>query len=282
MKAVIFNALRSSCALIFACVTLLVNNSDIPEKDNYLEPVSTTTYTLVDAFFHGQGITTDGEYYYFSSNIGLLKTELDGETVVEQNLIALPSELMLLGCNHIGGISYYDGKIYATTEDSGSFEHLYMIAFSAHTLEPLYSKALPLENHENGAPWCAADSEKGVIYSARRDRFVELNAYDPNTLELLCTIPVTGEPHKIQGGEVYDGVLYCSASRGNQEIFAVNLSTGEARVVLERNLNDGAEGEGLTVLKGEDGAFFRVLDIATLRLGSNLRSYAFEPDLVEW
>lgn len=165
-------------------MALLVTNSDIPKKESFLEPLNTTAYILVDAFFHGQGITTDGAYYYFSSNLGLVKTELDGETVVEQNSLALPAELILKGCNHIGGISYYDGRIFATTEDSGSFEQLYMLAFDCDTLEPLYyTRLCRSKTTKTAPPRCAADSERGVIYSARRDRFDELNAYDPASVE---------------------------------------------------------------------------------------------------
>ena len=267
---------------MLAGIMLLVTNSDIPEHAEYIEPVSTETFVVADAYMRCQGITTDGEYYYFSGNTCLTKTELDGVTVVEQNMLAIPAELVLKGCSHIGGITYYAGRIYATAEDSGKFENLYMIAYDCHTLKPVKFKALPLENHENGAPWCAADKENGVIYSARRDSFEELNVYDAETMELLRTLPVTGKPHKIQGGEVYDGILYCSASRQNKAIFAVNLETGESQIVFERMLNDDAEGEGLTILPGEDGAFFRILDIATVRLGVNLRSYSFDPDTLVW
>lgn len=276
------NFIRKVTAVLFGFLFTVIADSEQPVKENYIEPVSTVRYILADAYFHAQGITTDGEYYYFSSNTGLLKTELDAETVVKLNPLAIPAKLMLEGCNHLGGISYYNGKIYATTEDSGRFNHLYLIAYDSETLKAVNYKALPLEKHENGAPWCAVDKETGIVYSARRDRFEELNAYNADTLEYMYSVPVTGQPHKIQGGEIYNGILYCSASRQNQAVFAVELSSGKGKLLFERNLADGAEGEGLTILPGEDGAFFRILDIPPLRLGVNLRSYAFDPETIDF
>lgn len=276
------NFIRKVTAVVFGFLFAVIADSEQPVKENYIEPVSTVRYILADAYFHAQGITTDGEYYYFSSNTGLLKTELDAETMVKLNPLAIPARLMLEGCDHLGGISYYNGKIYATTEDSGRFNHLYLIAYDCETLKAVNYKALPLEKHENGAPWCAVDKETGIVYSARRDRFEELNAYNADTLEYMYSVPVTGQPHKIQGGEIYNGILYCSASRQNQAVFAVELSSGKGKLLFERNLADGAEGEGLTILPGEDGAFFRILDIPPLRLGVNLRSYAFNPESIDF
>ncbi len=275
MLNAVIKVLKAPFFLLLVIVPLIVNNGDLPQKENFLEPQSTQTYVLLDALFRAQGVTDDGEYFYFSWNYGLLKTELDGETVVCQNLIAIPWALLKLGCKHIGGITYYDGKIYVTIEDSKVFQNLYMARYDADTLKLIDYKALPLEHHENGAPWCAANPDAGVIYSARRDNLEELNVYDPETMEFLGTVPLHADfnVHKVQGGDMYDGTLYLSVSRDQHAVFSVDVSTGEVKVAFERHLVDGSEGEGMTVLPMEDGSLFHVLDIASVKLGVHFRHY---------
>lgn len=282
MRMMLINFFRKFFSIVFVFVTLIVNNADTPQKEEFIEPVETETFILMDALMHGQGITTDGEYYYFSSICGLIKTKLDGGTRVAQNTVAIPLELMLKGCDHIGGISYMNGYVYASVEDSKVFQNLYLIKYDAKTLKAVQYQAMPTEKHPQGAPWCVADKENNVIYSARQDHFEELNVYDADTLEYLYSMPVSGQPHKIQGGEIYNGVLYCSASRQNGAVFAINLKTGEGKLIMERALNDDAEGEGMTIVTDESGVYFVMLDVATVRLGVNMRKYAFDPDSIEW
>lgn len=275
----VFRTISLVLSLIFTFVLYI---GEIEQKEDYYEPISVQRFGFLDGLMRCQGITTDGNFYYFSMNYGLTKTELDGTTVVKQNLIAIPSELLKLGCKHIGGITYSDEKIYVTIEDSKVFENLYLAVFDANTLELIKYKAMPNEHHENGAPWCVADTENGYLYSARRDHIEELVVYDINTLEFIKTIKLSGTAHKIQGGEIYKGVLYLSASRQAQSIFAVKISTGEVQRVLDRNLVDGTEGEGMTIFPTPDGALFHVLDIGSIRVGTNLRHYAFDEDSIKW
>ena len=262
--------------------SIVLSNAETHQKDNYYEPVGVQSFVLFDGLMRCQGITTDGSHYYFSMNYGLTKTEMDATTVVKQNLIAIPSELLKLGCKHIGGISYADGKIFVTIEDSKVFKHLYLAVFDAETLELIKYKALPTEYHENGAPWCVADAENGTIYSARRDHIEELVVYDMDTLEFVKTIKLDGTAHKIQGGEMYQGILYLSASREMQSVFAIKVSTGEVQRVLDRNLVDGTEGEDMTILPTADGALFHILDIGSVRVGTHLRHYAFDVHSIKW
>lgn len=280
MLNTVLRILKAPFFLLIALTVIYVNNGDLPAKEDFLEPQSTQTFALLDALFRAQGVTDDGEYFYFSWNYGLMKTEQDGETVVRQNLCAIPFDLLKLGCKHIGGITYYNGKVYATIEDSKVFKHLYMARYDAETLKLIDYKALPLEHHENGAPWCVANPDEGVIYSARRDRLEELNVYDAETMEFLRTVPLTSDfpVHKVQGGDMYNGTLYLSVSRDKHAVFSVDVSTGEVKIAFERNLADGSEGEGMTVLPMDDGSLFHVLDIAKIKLGVHLRHYT--PDVV--
>lgn len=280
MSNIIMRMIKAPLILLMTLTIMIVNNGDLPAKEDFLEPHSTQTFVYLDALQRAQGVTNDGEYFYFSWNYGLIKTELDGDTVVCKNPLAIPFELLKLGCKHIGGITHYDGKIYATIEDSKVFENLYMARYDAETLKLIDYKALPLEYHENGAPWCVANPDEGVIYSARRDNIEELNVYDSETMEFIETVPLISSfpVHKVQGGEMYEGILYLSVSRDRHAVFAVDILTGEVRTAFERNLADGSEGEGITILPMDDGTLFHVLDIANIRLGVHFRHYT--PDVI--
>ncbi|HZK39429.1 MAG TPA: hypothetical protein VFD23_04680 [Clostridia bacterium] len=269
-------------ALLNALFLLMSDWNEGPPKPDYLEPVSVTSYTLMDVVLRAQGMANDGENFYFSGNFGLIKTDLDVLTVQKANYLAIPPKLLVVGCKHIGGITYYDGKIYAPIEDSKVFENLYICTYDAKTLKFIAAYPLPLEKHENGVPWCVADPDKGYIYSARRDHITSINVYDATTMEFVKTIELNAPVHKVQGGDMYRGVLYLSISRDDQAVFAIKLETGEVQKAFARNLADGAEGEGMTILPTPDGALFHVQDLAKDFLAGHVRHYAFDVDSIDW
>lgn len=278
----IFTVIKSYTALLFAILFLISDACEYPPRENFYEPVRTQYFALTDALVRAQGVTTDGESYYFSSNYFLIKTNLDGETVTARNMTAIPLELQKLGCKHIGGITYYEGKIYAPIEDSKVFEHLYIGVYDAETLKMLNFYPLATELQENGVPWCVADPENGYLYTARRDHIVDINVFDINTMEYLRQIHLNDSVHKVQGGEMYQGILYLSVSREEQAVFAVNLETGQVQKAFARNLDENSEGEGMTILPTEDGALFHILDIGSIFVVAHFRHYAFDVDSLVW
>lgn len=175
-----------------------------------------------------------------------------------------------------------NGYVYGTTEDSGKFNHLYLLKFDCETLDCVAYKELPYEYQENGAPWCVADKDNNVIYTARRDHISQLNVFDSDTLEFKGTWDFNGELHKVQGGDIYQGVLYLTINRDGQTVFAVNLESGESGIAFKRNLNEGSEGEDITILPMSDGSLFHTLDIGKPRVGVHLRHYAFDPTSIQW
>jgi len=273
--------IRRVCAGITVLLALAVARFYPAPPPDYHGDAGVKSFVLFDALTRAQGVTTDGEYFYFSWNYGITKTNLAGDRVVRRNLLAIPPALLLKGVDHFGGISHYDGKLYCALEDSKVFENLYIAVYDACTLRLIQYKAVPLEAHEFGIPWCAADPDTGLVYSARRDHFTELNIYDPDTLEPVGTLSLDAPVHKIQGGEVHNGVLYAAASGEGQAIFAIHLATGRVQTVFVRNV-PGGKGQGMTILPMEGGAFFHVLDEDKARLSIHLRSYVFDPATLAW
>ena len=238
------------------------------------ELIDTDTFVFDQAFVMGQGITTDGEYFYTSGSLAavnttaLAKFTVDGMELKKARLNPLPDVCKKRGNNHIGGISYYNGKIYASVE-GGETQWACIVVFDADTLKPtgeIYD--LPNEKYEDGVPWCAVDPATGYLYASMWDDAKIIYVYDVNNgMALVKELKLTGLGiiDRIQGGEFLDGTLYLSHDikrNGNfKRIESVNVETGEVKVVAERDVgSENVEAEGMTFTKTADGAVMHVLD----------------------
>ena len=238
------------------------------------ELIGTDTFVFDQAFVMGQGITTDGEYYYTSGSLAavnttaLAKFTVDGMELKKARLNPLPTVCEKRGNNHIGGISYYNGKIYASVE-GGETQWACIVVFDADTLKPtgeIYD--LPNEKYDDGVPWCAVDPDTGYLYASMWDDAKIIYVYDVNNgMALVKELKLTGLGiiDRIQGGEFLDGTLYLSHDikhNGNfKRIESVNVETGEVKVVAERDVgSENVEAEGMTFTKTADGAVMHVLD----------------------
>ncbi len=248
--------------------------------------VSSHTFVFEKALLMGQGITTDGEYYYTSGSItalnltALAKFTFDDMTMVESNVNPLPEKCTDRGNNHIGGISYYNGKIYASVE-GGDECYACIVVFDCETLEPtgeVYD--LPNELYDDGVPWCAVDTETGYLYASKWTNIETIRVYDINdSMKHIRDIDLEGieKIHRIQGGEFYKGKLYLSEDIENngtiKNILSVDVRTGEVKLAAERDVGgDNIEAEGLTFCEDENGAVMHVLDYNKV-IGITVRHY---------
>lgn len=260
--------------LTYPLLILTLITSPVVQSTDSAELVSTDTFVFEKALLMGQGITTDGEYYYTSGSIaalnltGLAKFTADDMEIVKSRVNPLPKECSRRGNNHIGGISYYNGKIYAPVE-GGDEVYACIVVFDCETLKPT-GEVYDLHNelYDDGVPWCAVDPETGYLYASKWSNAKTIYAYDINdSMKQVREIPVKGlsELHRIQGGEFYNGTLYLSndtEDEGNfKNILSVNVETGEVAVAAKRDLGgENIEAEGLTFRPSDDGAVMHVLD----------------------
>ncbi len=244
-------------------------------------PYESNTKTVgIETLKRSQGVTTDGESWIFSGNKQLTKVSLDGETVLASNKKAL-KEFEQYGSDHIGGISYYNGMIYASVEDGDSFSYPIVAVYDSETLEFTGKyKLISADMLFRGCPWVCCDAERGVFYVGNSRDAVEIYAFDLETMEYVKTIPLSSEIFKIQGAEMYDGFMLAATNDATRAVYKVNIETGEYikmfdRIMYEPKLIDnfGGEGEDITVLPMEDGTLFHALDIGALFIDSNLRHY---------
>lgn len=223
------------------------------------------------AVIAGQGITTDGEYYYTSGSLtglglaGLAKWDAETMELIVKNTDPIPEYYKdLYGSDHVGGISYYDGKIYAAVENKAEDFPL-IVTYDAETLEELEIFKLPKENLPDGIPWCAVDADNGYLYCSPFNETDYILAFHLDTMEFSHIIGLNKTIYRIQGGEVYEGVLYLSydvANSNNDKVLTVDIGTGEVNSLCTRSLPSAAgnEAEGLTVFPMEDGSLIHVLD----------------------
>ncbi len=260
--------------IMLPLIILTLITSPVAVSTDSAELISKNMLVADQALMAGQGITTDGEYFYTSGAIAALKFNMLAKFTVEDMTYVtsvvnpLPEVCKDRGNDHIGGISYYNGKIYASVEgpDEG---YPCIVVFDCETLEAtgeVYD--LPLEIYDDGVPWCAVDKNTGYLYASRWSDAETVYCYDiNNSMALVKEIPLTGLGviDRIQGGEFYDGFLYLSNDihdNGNiKNILKLDVSTGEVTLFAERDVGgDNVEAEGMTFLETADGAVMHVLD----------------------
>ena len=248
--------------------------------------VSSHTFVFEKALLMGQGIATDGEYYYTSGALAginltaLAKFTFDDMTMVDSNINPLPKKCMDRGNNHIGGISVYNGKIYASVE-GGDEVYACIVVFDCETLEAtgeVYD--LPNELYDDGVPWCCVDTKTGYLYASKWNDIETIYVYDTNnSMSLVREIDLKGmeKISRIQGGEFYKGTLYLSEDiKDNgtiKNILAVDVKTGEVTLAAERDVGgDNIEAEGITFWEDSNGAVMHVLDYNKV-IGITVRHY---------
>lgn len=248
--------------------------------------VSSHIFASEKSLLMGQGITNDGEYYYTSGSItalnftALAKFTLDDMKMVDSKINPLPKECSKRGNNHIGGISYYNGKLYTSVE-GGDEVYACIVVFDCETLEAtgeVYN--LPNELYGDGVPWCAVDTETGYLYASKWNDIETIYVYDINdSMKPVREIDLKGmeKISRIQGGEFYNGTLYLSEDvKDNgtiKNILAVDVKSGKVTLAAERDVgHDNIEAEGMTFWKDADGAVMHVLDYNKV-IGITVRHY---------
>ncbi len=242
-----------------------------PKNSVEVELLKEEKLVFTDAMYAGQGITTDGEYFYTSGSLtalgiaGLAKWDAKTMECVATNADAIPADYKeFYGCDHVGGISYYNGKIYAAVENEAEDFHL-VITYDCETLELIDIYVVEPDNLPDGIPWCAVDAQNGYLYCSPFHDVERILAFDLETMEFSHFIELSRTVTRIQGGEVYDGLLYLSYDAENSNtdyILTVDIETGDVETLCSRTVPSmaGNEAEGVTVFPMDDGSLIHVLD----------------------
>lgn len=266
-------------AVLITCLLDIGVATTTPETDL----IKTDKVYLEKAMVTGQGITTDGEYYYTSGSMtalkmtGLAKWKAEDFSLVASRLGVVPEECSeSYGSNHVGGISYYNGLIYASVENKGK-NHPLVVTYDCETLQVVDVYDMPIEVLPNGIPWCAVDAEKGLLYCSPFRDVEKIAAFDLDTMEFSHYINLTQGITRIQGGEVYAGKLYLSIDNkdNTDSVYTVDVNTGDTQLLFDRTLPGvaGNESEGMTVYPMADGSLYHIIDYDKA-VGIYIRHYA--------
>ncbi|MBQ4626851.1 MAG: PQQ-like beta-propeller repeat protein [Clostridia bacterium] len=273
-------ALNKIISLLFAAVllplTLLTHGLDLIPTGERPEEAKTNIVGL-GAYFRSQGITTDGETFYFSSKTTLIRTESDAKTLVNANYSAIPDELSeSYGIAHIGGLSYYDGKIYAGLEDSKVWDYPIVGVYDAETLELIDYYILDDEAVTRGLPWVCVDGKTGLLYCTDHSKNpTKLLVYDTaNKMAFVKEVALESSPYAIQGAEIYDGIIYAATNDDTQAVYMINPESGDVEKLFDRNLIAPSEGEGMTVMIKDGKPVIAAMDMGPLFINAFVREYS--------
>ena len=271
-------AINKILSLIFAVIlvpfSVLTHGIDLISANDRTD-YERTNVVGIGAYFRSQGIATDGETLYFSSKTTLIRTESDARTLVNANYFAIPDELKELGIAHIGGMSYYNGYIYAGLEDSKVWDYPIVGVFDAVTLELVEYYVMDAELITRGLPWVCINPDNGYLYCTDHSKNpTKLLVYDTaNDMNFVKSVALEESPYAIQGAEFFDGALYAATNDDTQAIYKINPDTGKTEKVLDRNLTSGSEGEGMTFMIKDGNPVIVAMDMGPLFINAFVREY---------
>ncbi len=263
-------------AVIFIPFSALTHGIDLLSQGERTD-AKKTNVVGIGAYFRSQGLTADGENLYFSSKTTLICTASDARTLVNANYSAIPQELKELGIAHIGGLSCYNGKIYAGLEDSKVWDYPIVGVYDANTLELVEYYILDAEKITRGLPWVCVDGETGLLYCTDHSKNpTKLLVYDTaKGMEFVEEVALESSPYAIQGAEILDGMIYAATNDDTQAIYKINPDSGEVEKVIDRNLTSGSEGEGMTFMIKDGKAVLIAMDMGPLFINAFIREYNF-------
>lgn len=260
-----------------AAIGALFTGTPTVEQGN-IKLVNEYSYSLDDGISLGQGITTDGTYFYgfgalkVAGYCGIAKIDAKTGEIVNNSEYCIPKDIMLKGYTHFGDGSYYEGRLYIACEDIG-FRNPAVFVYDAETLEFIEYRQVP-ENVLKDAhlPWCVVNN--GVVYMSEFDNVDEIKMLRLSDFSYIGSIKLDMTLQHVQGGDIYGGTLYLSSNDGNKvkPTYAVDLATGSTKVSFVRGTGKtDTEAEGLAVYPFEDGSLFHIIDVGA---SVSLRSYA--------
>jgi len=196
--------------------------------------------------FGGQGITYgSGHWYYSATWWEFHPKQLPYRLWREGYLYKYDEEFRPLGHNyfpyreeydHIGGLQFWNGNIWAALEDVTYTRP--RVAIFKEDLSADLCVDLP---HQRGCPWVTLD-EGGQLYSSEFDPCDTILVYWPSLPEatLLQEIPLSHTLHNVQGGCWYRGSLYLSCDDEGKGIYRVS-ERGEVHHLVDTGIDTEME-----------------------------------------
>ena len=230
--------------------------------------VGHTDFASAVGAIRSQGVTTDGQQWWFSWQGGLSRANNAYNTILASP-IAIPPALAAAGSNHIGDIDFDRGRLIAPIEDGhlagvGSgpeYQHPWLVFYNAKTLLPTGARyELPQSLQRDGVPWVAVDHAHHLAITAEWDNTKVLNFWAiDNGMHLVRQLPLARTVGRIQGAKVLGDWLYAARDDDLKSVVRINLSTGAVEDLYQ--FRYVGEQEGIAIRHTADDALLHVLVI---------------------
>jgi hypothetical protein len=227
--------------------------------DAQTAPTATLTSEQKLSLFTNQGIARVRGGWILSANNTLARVDDKLHTKVVRQL-AIPNQLRVKGYGHIGDIDVVGKYIYAPLEQADYERGEQMTArYDLATLK--FVDAVVLAQHENS--FVTVDPATMTAYSLDRFGGDALLRYDVRAgWKPLAPLPMSRFVDKVQGADVAAGAIWLSTSDPTNELYGVELSTGQVDDLGSAG-HVGGEGEGIDATKLRSGRLHALtIDVA--------------------
>lgn len=217
--------------------------------------------------YRSQGIATNGREWFFSWEYGLERTDeafnsLQRNSSYSSNgdlVPGIPDALFSAGLDHIGGIDYHNGIIYASLDTTSGYGNGHVALFNADDLS--YAGVVyeligaPSNPHDDVASWVAVDRQGKHGYGKEWQAGNTINVYDLPGWTFSHTLTMDASLENIQGGKVWGQWLYMSSNNETRSVYRVNLVSGHVEELFQLPKPAGSlEVEGIALRQSNDGA----------------------------
>lgn len=238
-------------------------------------------WTGLNALERGQGVATDGTYFYYAGPGGMVKATVANDSEVASSMAPIPWGLSeTYGSDHIGDVESYGGYVIAPIEDGGSgYQHPLLALYNASDLSYTGRYVqLPLAQMPGGVPWVAVDAAAGLVYTAPWDQDAaqgtnKLVAYSLNdllnlpagsTLPVVKTVTLSQPLSRIQGAAMWQGKLYASVDDSAKSVYSIDTGSGQVAYEFHQDVESGDEVQGIAAWDfGPSGGQLHIVNVGS-------------------
>ncbi|WP_266734366.1 hypothetical protein [Streptomyces sp. NBC_00378] len=275
---------RMAAGAMLAVATLIGSAASPAMAAAWTRTADYQRWTGFNALERGQGVATDGMYFYYAGPGGMVKATVANDSEVASSAFPIPLELSRkYGSDHIGDVEYYGGYVVAPIEDGDGYQHPLLALYKASDLSYTGRYVqLPLEQMPGGVPWVAVDAASGLLYTAPwtqdaaqgTNRLVAYSLDDLLTLPAGSALPVVktvtlSQPlSRIQGAAMWQGRLYASVDDSAKSVYSIDTVSGGVSYEFHQDVEAGDEVQGLAAWDfGSSGGQLHIVHV-----GSGLNS----------
>jgi hypothetical protein len=210
-----------------------------------------------------QGVArVEGGWIFSGTNSPISGTDIiertdEDLTVLAVQPLSIPAQYRAQGYNHAGDVDVVGDTIYVPFEQS-NYDLGKQVTARYDVTTLAFIDAVELPQHENS--FVTVDDATMTAYSMDHFDGDSLLRYDvSNAWTPLAPLPLTMLLHHTQGADVADGAVWITTSDPENNVYRVDLSTGETTSVGTLG-HTGAEGEGIDATHLASGQFHAMVN----------------------